>query len=57
MSDSDREHTVLNIVGAMSGIAGPKRDEIIQLQLTHFHKADPELAREIARGLAFDFKP
>ncbi len=51
MTDFERKNTVSNIVGAMSGIAGPKREEIVQRQLSHFYKADKELASEVAKGL------
>ncbi len=56
MNDSERKNTISNIVGAMSGIAGTKRDEIIQRQLSHFYKADKELALEVAKGLNINFK-
>src|SRR5208283_368416 len=36
MNDYDRHNIVSNIVGAMSGIAGPKKDIIIHRQLCHF---------------------
>ncbi|MBN1599134.1 MAG: catalase [Bacteroidales bacterium] len=57
MNDMEKQNTISNIVGGMSGITGPKRDEIIQRQLNHFYKADKELAEKIARGLGFNFKP
>ena len=57
MNDSQKQNTISNIVGAMSGIEGPKRDEIVQRQLSHFYKADKELALSVAKGLDFDFKP
>lgn len=57
MTDQERQNTVSNIVGAMSGIAGVKRDEIIQRQLSHFYKADKDLALSIAKQLNFNFKP
>jgi catalase len=41
----------------MSSITGEKRDEIIQRQLSHFYKADKELALSVAKGLNFNFKP
>jgi catalase len=56
MTDSERHNTISNIVGSMIGIDGSKRDEIIQRQLTHFYKADKELAMKIAEGLNFNFK-
>ncbi|UCG27389.1 MAG: catalase [Bacteroidales bacterium] len=57
MTEEERQNTVSNIVGAMKGITGPKREEIILKQLDHFHKADGELAQNVARGLGVDFKP
>ena len=56
MTDSERKNTVSNIVGAMSGITGEKRDEIIQRQLSHFYKADKDLTLSIAKELNFNFK-
>ena len=40
LSDEDKKNLVSNIVGAMSGIGGPKKDEIINRQLCHFFRAD-----------------
>lgn len=57
MTDSERKNTISNFVCGMSGISGPKRDEIIKRQLNHFYKVDKELALEIAKGLKFNFKP
>ena len=57
MSDDERTHTVTNIVGAMKGISGTRKDEIIQRQLFHFHKVNPKLAKLVAEGLAVTFKP
>jgi catalase len=57
MTDEERKNTVSNIVGTMSGISGPKRDEIIQRQLAHFHKADKELAEAVAKGLGVKLNP
>ena len=51
MNDSQRNNTVNNIVVSMSGISGPKRDEIIQRQLDIFFMADKELALAVAKGL------
>ena len=55
MKDQERKNTISNIVNAMSGITGEKRDEIIQRQLSRFYKADKELALSIASGLNFNF--
>jgi catalase len=56
MTESERKNTISNFVGSMSGITGPKRDEIIQRELSYFYKADKELALSVANGLNFDFK-
>ena len=57
MTDQERANTISNLVGAMSGITGAKRDEIISRQLNHFYRADKELAMKVAEGLGFSFKP
>jgi catalase len=57
MTDGERANTISNLIGSMKGISGPGRDEILQRQLSHFHRVDKELAMEIARGLGFNFKP
>src|SRR6187402_2148474 len=54
MNDYDRHNLVSNIVGAMSGISGPKKDIIINRQLCHFFRADHKLGTAIARGLNVD---
>jgi len=51
MNDYDRHNLVSNIVGAMSGISGPKRDLIINRQLCHFFRANPNLGMAVAKGL------
>ncbi|WP_129716644.1 catalase [Pedobacter sp. SYP-B3415] len=56
LNDYDRHNLVSNIVGAMSGIEGPKRDEIINRQLCHFFRANPELGMGVARGLKVDLE-
>ncbi len=55
MTKEEQRNTINNIVGSMSKIAGPKRNEIIGRQLEHFFKADNDLAREAAKGLDFKF--
>jgi catalase len=57
MTDQERQNTVNNFVSSMKGIMGPKRAEIINTQLSHFYKADKELAMMVAKGLGVDFKP
>jgi catalase len=51
MTEEDRKNLVSNIVGAMSGIAGPKRDLIINRQLCHFFRADVDLGSRVAKAL------
>jgi catalase len=51
MNEQDRANLVKNIVGAMSGISGPKRDLIVNRQLCHFFRANIELGMRIAEGL------
>jgi catalase len=56
MTDQEKQNTINNLVGAMKGIAGPKRKEIILRQLDHFYKADKELALKVAKGLGIKYK-
>ena len=51
MNDEAKAHLVHNIVGAMSGIDGPKKEEITNRQLCHWFRADEELGRKVAEGL------
>lgn len=51
MTDSEKKNTINNIVGAMSGISGPKKDLIINRQLCHWFRADVKLGMGIASGL------
>ncbi len=51
MTDEAKANTISNIVGAMSGITGPKKDEIINRQLCHWFRADVNLGMGVAKGL------
>lgn len=51
MNDEQKRNTVSNIVGAMSGISGEKKAEIINRQLCHWFRADIGLGMAIAKGL------
>ena len=51
MAEQDRINLATNIVESMSGISGEKKDEIINRQLCHFFRADPDLGAAIAKGL------
>lgn len=54
MNDRQKRDTVENIINAMSGISGPKKEEIINRQLCHFFRADIQLGMLIAQGLGMD---
>ncbi len=56
MTAQQKKNTINNFVGAMSGVTGTKRKEILIRQLTHFYKADKNLALEIAKRLHIKFK-
>jgi catalase len=51
LSEQDKTNLVNNIVGAMSGVEGPKRDLILNRQLCHFFRANVELGMRVAKGL------
>jgi catalase len=51
MTPEAKKNTIQNIMGAMSGIEGPKKDEIINRQLCHWFRADIQLGMAIAQGL------
>lgn len=53
LDTTQKEHLVQNIVGAMSGIEGPKKEEIIMRQLCHWFRADMNLGLGVAKGLGF----
>ncbi len=58
MKEQDRKNLICNIVTAMSGITGEKKDEIINRQLYLFYRVDTQLGMAVAKGLgiAFDEK-
>jgi catalase len=56
MTDEERQNTINNFVDHMSGINGPKRDEIIQRQLGHFFKTSKMLGDAVAKGLDVTYK-
>ncbi|MCK8490471.1 catalase [Spirosoma sp. RP8] len=56
MTPEQKINTVNNIVGAMSGIDGPKRDQIVNLQLCHWFRADLSLGMSIAQGLGINME-
>jgi catalase len=57
MDEQAKKNTIGNIVGAMSGISGPMRDKIVNLQLCHWFRADINLGMGIAQGLGVNIDP
>jgi len=57
MDNEAKKNTINNIVGAMGGITGPKRDQIINRQLCHWFRADISLGMAIAQGLQVNIDP
>ena len=54
MTDEERKNTVSNIVGSMKGIAGERKNEIINRQLCHFFRVNVDLGRAVAHGLGIE---
>lgn len=54
MNAEQKQHLISNIVGAMNGIDGPKKEQIVNRQLCHWFRADINLGMAIAKGLALD---
>lgn len=54
MDPMARKNLINNIVTAMSGISGEKKEEIINRQLSHFFQANEELGSAVAAGLGVD---
>jgi catalase len=51
LNEYERQNLILNLVSAMSGISGEKRQTIIHRQLCHFFRADAKLGEAVAKGL------
>jgi catalase len=56
MNDREKQNTISNLIGALKGVTGPKKKEILLRQLDHFYKADKELALKVAKGLGIKYK-
>lgn len=54
MGDKEREVLVSNVVEALRGISGEKRELIINRQLCHFFRADVRLGLQVAKALEMD---
>lgn len=50
-NDEERTTQVNNFLGSLKNVSGPKRELILNRQLCHFFRADPELGARIAQGL------
>ena len=53
LSEEQKQHLIQNIVDNMSGVDGPKREEILMRQLCHWFRADTNLGMGVAKGLGF----
>jgi len=53
-NDEERTAQVNNFLGSLRGVSGPKRELILNRQLCHFFRADPELGARIAQGLGIE---
>ena len=56
MDAEKKKLLVDNIVFEMSGIDGPKKNEIINRQLCHWFRADINLGMQVAKGLGVDME-
>jgi catalase len=54
LTEEAKKNLVANIAGAMNGITGPKRGEIINRQLCHFFRADIGLGMAVAKALGVE---
>jgi catalase len=54
MTPQQQQNTINNIIGAMSGIDGPKKAEIVNRQLSHWYRVDGRLGAAVADGLGVD---
>jgi catalase len=54
LNAAEKANTISNIVGAMSGITGLKKQEIVNRQLCHWFRIDIGLGMAIAQGLGLD---
>jgi catalase len=54
LNAQDKKNLVNNIAGAIQGIDGPKKSDIINRQLCHFFSADIGLGMAVAHGLGIN---
>ncbi|GLU54503.1 catalase [Dyadobacter frigoris] len=53
-TEEERTTQVNNFLGSLKNVNGPKRELILNRQLCHFFRADPELGARIAQGLGIE---
>ncbi|KAA6439468.1 catalase [Dyadobacter flavalbus] len=53
-TDEERTTQVNNFLGSLKHVSGPKRELILNRQLCHFFRTDPELGARIAEGLGIE---
>ena len=54
LNEQEKKNLVNNIAGAMKGIEGPRKNDIINRQLCHFFRADIGLGAAIVQALGLD---
>jgi catalase len=54
LSAQDKLNLVSNISGALKGVSGPKKDEIVNRQLCHFFRADIGFGMAVANALGIN---
>jgi catalase len=54
MDQTQKHDLIANIVHSMSGIEGPKKEQIVNRQLCHWFRADINLGMAVAKGLELD---
>jgi catalase len=54
MTPEQQQNTINNIISHMSGIEGPKKEEIINRQLSQWYRADGRIGAGVAAGLGVD---
>lgn len=57
MNDTEKRNTIHNIVTAMKGIAGPKKEEIVTRMIQHWYRVDVDLGAAISSGLGAQVDP
>lgn len=54
LTPEEQRDAVDNLVGALNGVTGPKREAILMRQLCHFFRADAGLGMAVAKGLGIE---